>query len=232
MSVPDTCKILAEIHAALPKLATKSTKDGHQKYLGRVVRAASSDLPEADFEKMSKPAQDWVNAGIDAINGKTEIPLPAGYEPAGPQSVKAPKEEPKKAAKKVPVKAPEVDEDEDEDEAPAPKKAAKKPSAPAIPPVAGKKPEAKPTKEAKATKVVPPKEIKTKDTLGRPHRDTVSRFILEFVVKNPKADSSACEDALRKAGKNYGTSGMKLTFNTYKRVLRTLNDYGLLKNPL
>lgn len=52
-------------------------------YMKKVVKAASKDIPEKDWDKLSEEAKDWVNAAVDAMNEREDIkPYPDYKEPA------------------------------------------------------------------------------------------------------------------------------------------------------
>ncbi len=64
---------------------SKRNKEGVDKYRGRLVRAADG-LEDDAFEKISSPAQKWVNSGIKAIKEGKEIPLFPGEKPVDPDA--------------------------------------------------------------------------------------------------------------------------------------------------
>lgn len=96
-------KIQAELAEAteLKKKATESEQD----FKKRIVRAVS-DLDDAEWEKLSEPAQNWFNEAADLLNQKKDLPdFPDAEKPAGRTRAK-------KDADEAPAKGKAKDEDE------------------------------------------------------------------------------------------------------------------------
>lgn len=83
------------------KIVKKPGEPG-EKYRARIVRAAH-ELEDAEWNNLSEETQEWVNAGVAALNAKETV---ADFPGAKVNKVEDKKAD-KPAAKKEPVKAPE-----------------------------------------------------------------------------------------------------------------------------
>jgi hypothetical protein len=93
-------------------------RDGEARdaYIGRITKAAGK-LAEDDWNGLSEPVQEWVNANAEALNKKTDL---TDYEAQADEDDDDADEKPKAKAKATKVKATKVKatkaDDEDEDE--------------------------------------------------------------------------------------------------------------------
>lgn len=78
-----------------------------QLWMTRLIKAVQ-DLPEDEWDKISEPAQLWVNGGAKAIKGEKEVPAFPGEEPEED-------EEDAKPARRGRAAAAAVDEEEEEE---------------------------------------------------------------------------------------------------------------------
>ena len=105
----------------------RKPKDSDQTWFKRLAEAVDSKLSDDEFSALSEPAQEWLNAAIEAVSADDDVPdfssSTKTVDKKGKKVVEKEEEEeekPKKKGKKV------VEEEEEEDEDEKPKKKGKK----------------------------------------------------------------------------------------------------------
>lgn len=83
---------MSKIQAELQKVTGINPADDQsivdQAYMKKIVKAASKDIPEKDWDKLSEEAKDWVNDAVDKLNEREDIPNYPDYkEPAKEEKI-------------------------------------------------------------------------------------------------------------------------------------------------
>lgn len=218
------------VHAELSNALKISQKKGEEDeaYLKRLVGKADKML-DKDWGRLSKATQSWVEDAMDAIDGREDIPLPAGFGDDEPEDEEQEDEE----ETEVVEEETEVVEEDDEDEAPKrrgrPKGKAAKPEKKAAKGI-GKS--VKETKAAKPEKKAAKGKKKGNGISGKRARLFSDEQRVTVLVKdNPKHEGKASYDRfeLYERGKKGMTVRQALDAGVTSSDLKWDSDHDFIK---
>ena len=205
----------------------RGAKEDEQKYLQRIA-LESNNLPDAEWDKLSLEAKEWMNKASEAFDNKRTIP---GFEPAAEEAAPAEAEETDadegdEADAEVAEEAEDAAE-EAEDAAEEAEDAAEEP-AKAAPAKAPAKKAAEPAKKAEKSKA----EKAAKPEAAAGEKRGGSRRMRELICEDPTIDQAALKAKLDEEGYKISEITFNATYYDVKSTIRLLSDSGKLKTKV
>jgi len=183
------------------------------RYRGNLVRAVST-LGDPEWKKLSSEARDWVNASVDAMEKKEEVP---DFPDSTGEFVSEPETEaPERRKAPAPAKATKAEEVEEEEEALKNEEEESEPEA-----------EAKPARKVgrpKAEKAASPAPTERK---GRKPGGTA--YFRKLMIENPDLSKESLLERTHEAGFPLSEQTVYVTYYETKNTLKVLRELGRLK---